>query len=245
MKLIKLFICGNILFFLAVIFNACFSDDSKVSNGGIVLSFDDYYPAAWEQHFDLFDKYKVKVTFFVQNGSVTDFMLNAQSRGHEIGYHTISHPNLRNLSIEEFFEETISRISIFKDAGIELTSFAYPYGYYHPWMHDELLEYYKIVRGFNIFELKHYTTDEMKFGFIDSISIDNIMYRLAAYNRDDFYTSIDAMLKSAKENESIIVLTSHSISDNDWGITPERLEYILRKGRDYGLRFYRFKDFQY
>jgi len=239
------------LFFLVVIINGCSLSDSKehnntveFSDAGIVLSFDDYYPGPWEQHFDLFDKYGVKVTFFVTGNSVTDFMLNAQSRGHEIGYHTIRHPDLRRLSEEEFFEETISRISIFEDAGIELTSFAYPYGYYQLWMHDELLKYYKIVRGFGVFDLKLYTIDDMKFGFIDSLSIDNIMYRLPGYNRADFHNHIDAMLKSAKENESIIVLTSHSIANNDWGITPERLEYIFQKSREYGLRFYRFRDFQ-
>jgi len=243
--------CKNVLFFLVVIINGCsFSDlkehknTVKVSTPGIVLGFDDYYPISWGQHLDLFDKYGVKVTFFVTGNSVTDFMLNIQNRGHEIGYHTINHLDLRKLSEKQFFGETISQTSIFKDAGIELTSFAYPYGVYQLWMHDELLKYYKIVRGSDAFDLKHYTINDMKSGFIDSLSIDNIMYRLAAYNRGDFYHHIDAILKSAKENKSIIVLTLHSISDHDWGITPERLEYIFQKSREYGLKFYRFRDFQ-
>jgi peptidoglycan/xylan/chitin deacetylase (PgdA/CDA1 family) len=232
--------CRIYLFILLIVLNSCsFDTPEEYSNTpGIVLSFDDYYPETWEQHFDLFDEYGAKVTFFVKGGSVTKFMLDAQNRGHEIGYHTVNHLHLPKLSIEQFYEETISRISIFRDAGIELTSFAYPFGEYNSWMHEELLKYYKIVRGFSKF--KRYTMDEMKSGFIDSKSIDNIKYKSEIY----FQSSIDNMLQSAKHYGKIITLTSHKISDDEWGITSERLEYVLNKCQEYGLTFYRYNDLQ-
>jgi len=232
-------ICCFLLF--AIILNGCSWDNSDTrDNPGIVLAFDDYFPDTWEPHFDLFDKYGAKVTFFVTGGSVTNFMLHAQSRGHKIGYHTINHPYLSKLSRKQFFRQTISCIDIFKNAGIELSTFAYPYGDYKLWMHRKLLKHYKVVRGINVNEFRLYSKRDMKFGFIDSKSIDNVYYRSEA----DFKKAIDDMVKLAKEQGKIIPLTSHSISGDNWGITPERLEYVLAKCQEYGLTFYKYKDLQ-
>jgi hypothetical protein len=82
--------------------------------------------------------------------------------------------------------------------------------------------------------------DEMKSGFIDSASIDNITYR----SETSFQYNINNMLRSARNYGKIIALTSHSISFDDWAITPERLEYVLQKCQEYGLTFYRYKDLQ-
>jgi len=232
--------CKNASLFYISVFKSIVSHNSdKYSNTpGIVLGFDDYTPDTWEQYFDLFDKYGARVTFFVTGDSVTNFMFNAQNRGHEIGYHTITHPRLTELSREQFFEETISRVNLFREAGIELTSFAYPFGSYKSWMHAALLKYYKIVRGFG--GLRLYAKEEMKSGLIDSTTIDNICYM----SEIKFQKLIMKVVKYAKKYGKIIGLTSHQISDTDWGIKPERLEYILKKCQEYGLTFYRFKDFQ-
>ena len=246
--------CKKYIFFLLVILNGCSFcfEDSKKS--GVVLGFDDYYPMTWEQHFDLFDKYGATVTFFVLGDTVSDFMTHAINRGHEIGYHTISHLRLSELSKEQFFEETISRISIFRDAGVVLTSFAYPFGNYETWMHSELLQYYKIVRGFD--GKFFYTKNEMKSGFISSKSIDNINYKTVGFLSkrinlkykilQDMYfkRTVNKMFRSARKQGKIITLTSHCISDKDWGITPKRLEYVLRKGKKCDLTFYTYKSLQ-
>jgi peptidoglycan/xylan/chitin deacetylase (PgdA/CDA1 family) len=245
MKILKqlAYVCSSILlFFIVTNFNSCsfYSSEEHSNTPGIVLSFDDYHLTAWEKHFDLFDEYEAKVTFFVdeRKRNVFAFCNSAQERGHEIGYHTKNHLHLREVSRKKFFEETVSRIDAFKDAGIELKSFAYPYGEYDSWMHKELLKYYKIVRGFDKF--KRYTMDEIKSGFIYSESIDNIRYKSDVY----FYDKVNNMLQSAREYGKIVALTSHSISGNDWGITPKRLEWVLKKCQEYGLTFYRYNDLQ-
>jgi len=205
---------------------------------GVLLSFDDYNPVTWEKHFYLFEKYGAKVTFFVTGKSVTKFMLNAQRRGHEIGYHTINHPNLTKVSKNVFYTQTISRKNAFKRSGIDLTSFAYPYGSYSPWMNKELLKYYKIVRGFNGFNI--YSKDELKSGFINSASIDNYFFETDR----SFKQNIEKMVRLAKRSGMIICFTTHGISDNVWGITPKRLEFVLEECKKNGLIFYRYKDFQ-
>ncbi|MDR2621485.1 MAG: polysaccharide deacetylase family protein, partial [Dysgonamonadaceae bacterium] len=163
--------------FFSIFFNATVPLGRTKASGspGIVLGFDDYHPETWEQYFDLLDKYNAKVTFFVVAGTVSPFMLRAQNRGHEIGFHTINHLKLTGLSRKQFFEQTVSRISLFQEAGIELTTFAYPCGAYKSWMHNELLQYYKVVRGFKRFRL--YDKQDMQSGFIHSKSIDNIRHK--------------------------------------------------------------------
>ena len=220
--------------------------DEYSNKPGVVLTFDDSFyeinPNTWTRHFDLFDRYGAKVTFFVNGRTVTGFMHNAQNRGHEIGFHTVTHPRLSQVSREQFFIETISPIAIYKEAGIELNTFAYPFGIYREWMHDELLNHYKILRGYTerySDDFRLYTKDEMKTGFIDSISIDNVYYSSETY----FRNTVDKMLNSAKNEEKIVVITSHGINNARWGITAERLEYVLQKIQEYGLLFYRFKDF--
>jgi peptidoglycan/xylan/chitin deacetylase (PgdA/CDA1 family) len=226
--------------FFTILLNASFrfGERNEHESPGIALGFDDYYPEKWAQHFDLFDRYGAKATFFVNADSVSSFMRTAQSRGHEIGYHTINHARLPQLSREEFLKQTISRMDAFREAGVELTSFSYPFGDYSPGMHAELLKYYNIVRGFRGFKL--YGKEEMKRGFIRSKSIDNTRYRSDAY----FRWEVDNMLNSARMQGKIVPLTSHNIANCRWGIRPERLEYVFRKCREYGLTFYRYKDLQ-
>ena len=228
-----------ILFLCIIIFYSCNDQEEYSDTPGVVLSFDDYFPETWEQSFDLLEKYDAKVTFFVTAGKGTPFMLKAQERGHEIGFHTITHPFLPEISKEQFYIETVSKTDTFRAYGIELTSFAYPYGEYESWMNEELLKYYKVVRGFGS-KKKLYTKETMKYGYIYSISIDNTRFS----SETVFKKYINDILYSAKKHGMIIPLTSHSVNDNEWGITPERLEYVLNKCREYELPVYSYKHFQ-
>ena len=230
---------GFLILFL-LLFSMCsfHQDEIPENNGGILLSFDDYHPITWAKHFNLFDKYNARVTFFVTRGYVTQFMLDAQERGHEIGFHSVTHPNLTRVTRDRFFEETILPINIFREQGVELTSFAYPFGAFEEWMHAELLEYYRIVcgrRGNYVLE-----REDLKFGFVGAKSIDNIAYRSEII----FRRSISRILRGAKISGNIVALYSHDISYSDWGITPDRLEFVLRKAKNLGLTFYTYKCLQ-
>ncbi|ULQ59642.1 polysaccharide deacetylase family protein [Brucepastera parasyntrophica] len=232
---ISIFIC----MFCISCSNTLLKDVPSEDNGsGILLSFDDYSPANWVAYQYLFEKYNAKVTFFVALSSPTSFCFDAESRGHEIGYHTIHHCHLPELSRTTFYEETVLSVNNFRDQGIGLGAFAYPYGEWEPWMHEELLQYYDIVRGFEK-DFYIYEKDRMKNTYIASISIDNIVYK----NNREYERNISRMLKLAKMKENNIVpITSHRIDDSDWGITPERLEYLLRSCKELNLRFYTYKD---
>jgi peptidoglycan/xylan/chitin deacetylase (PgdA/CDA1 family) len=207
---------------------------------GILLAFDDDYQSVWERYFDLFDRYGARVTFFIQ-GDFSPFCPEAQSRGHDIGYHTLHHLNLLKVSRETFFEETLSAIGTFRQAGVPLRSFAYPFGLSEPWMHEELTKSFSILRGFGV-TYRIYSSETIRAGYISSKSIDNISYKSDA----KFEADMRVMLRTLKflGGDRVLPLTTHTIADDaDWGISPRRLEYLLNTAKELKLRFYRYGDF--
>ena len=207
---------------------------------GILLSFDDDYFDVWERYFDLFDRYNANVTFFVP-GTYTSFSDRAMKRGHDVGYHSLSHSNLSKVSRQTFYAETISPAENFRRAGAPLVSFAYPFGAYEAWMHKELLKTYRILRGFSTRFHVYGKADIIQNGFVLSRSIDNVTYK----KDEHFMAEIDIMLRVLKFTGRglILPLTSHIIANTaDWGIKPRRLEYLLQTANDLQLHFYRYRD---
>lgn len=206
---------------------------------GILLSFDDYYPDNWEANFDLFDKYDADVTFFINSLVPTDFCYKAIEQGHEIGFHTAYHINLESASEQEVYTNAIEPIEYYSDAGIPLTSFAYPYGAYTDELNEQLLQYYKVLRGGWHYELN--PKEELKSGLVEARCIDNANF--ASELR--FKLTINKMLYETRWSEgTVVALYSHGIEAGDWCITPERLEYIMKRAKQLDLEFYTFKELQ-
>jgi peptidoglycan/xylan/chitin deacetylase (PgdA/CDA1 family) len=208
-------------------------------DAGILLALDDDYLDRWRHYFDLFDRYGAVVTFFVI-GEPSSFCREALDRGHDIGCHTRSHLNLLKVSRELFFEEALSTVAAFRQAGIPLRSFAYPFGLSEPWMREALAGTFRIQRGFGV-RYHIYSRKDLAAGYIASISIDNIIYKTNA----EFESVLTTMLRALKfiGGDSLIPLTTHDIADDaDWGISPRRLEFLLQTARDLKLRFYRYGD---
>ena len=206
---------------------------------GILLSFDDDFMENWEQNFNLFDHYNARVTFFIQ-GEFCTFSNTALDRGHDVGYHSLNHLNLPKVSHEVFEIETLSKVEDFRNAGVPLTSFAYPYGLSEPWMNDELMKSFKILRGYGV-TFRVYDRASIREGYSSSKALDNILFK----QDKDFEATVDIMFRTIKfigEN-LILPLTTHIISDDaDWGIKPHRLRYLLQSANDLQLNYYRYKD---
>ena len=211
----------------------------KARQCGIVLAFDDYNASNWEEYFDLFDEYNVKVSFFVNAYEPTEFCFDALERGHEIAYHTAGHVDVRGLSEDKMYEQVIQPIETFSNQGIELTTFAYPYGLYSGELNERLLQYYNVLRGAFGYQLagKH----EMRHGFVESLSIDNINYD----SDEAFQARIDSILEELDNNVGAVVgLYSHAIGDGDWCVAEDRLEYLFRRAQEMGIQFYTYKELQ-
>jgi peptidoglycan/xylan/chitin deacetylase (PgdA/CDA1 family) len=215
---------------------------------GLLLSFDDDYMDSWRRYFDLLDAYSARVTFFVQgtieeipDDSLNNFCIEARERGHDIGYHSAHHLDLTKLSRIHFFRETSLAAEAFEKSGIGFSSFAYPYGFWQPWMNEELQPRFGILRGYGV-TFRLYSAEMIRDGFITSKAIDNIVYK----DEELFYSDLTMMLKTAKflDNVAILPLTTHDISeDAKWGIKPDRLENLLKTANELRLKFYRYCDF--
>ena len=102
----------------------------------IAISFD----AAWgDEHtepiLDILDKYGVKTTFFLVEFWVDKFpedVLEIYKRGHEIGNHSSTHPNMAKLSTEDIVKELKgSEYKIEAITGERPTVFRPPFGAYN------------------------------------------------------------------------------------------------------------------
>ena len=108
----------------------------ETSEKKVAISFD----AAWGDEYtqdilDTLDKYKVKSTFFLVGFWVDEFPQNVKEinrRGHEIGNHSTTHPNMPGLSNEGILEELkITEEKIEKLIGKKTILFRPPFGDYN------------------------------------------------------------------------------------------------------------------
>nr|MBQ8252562.1 polysaccharide deacetylase family protein [Lachnospiraceae bacterium] len=207
---------------------------------GILLSFDDYSPDSWSDAFELLDEYGAKVTFFVTLSEPTDFCAEAVRRGHEIGFHTVQHVKMTEMSDSEVYEQAIAPIKTFREQGYELSTFAYPYGLYNEELNVELLQYYDTLRGAYNYVGRY--KEDLHNGFIESYSLDNVHFE----SDEAFHQQISEMLDSLNNcnDGTIAAMYSHAIGGGDWCITAERLEILLQEAQKRNLAFYTFKELQ-
>lgn len=239
MKKKWIMICTLLFFIAAVLGGIKLYRIHLRDQSGILLAFDDYQAPSWRDHFDYFDENGVKVTFFINATEPTDFCYEAIERGHEIAYHGKEHAIMKYCTEQELFELAIEPIDVFREKGIELTTFAYPYGEYSSETNEILLQHYAVLRGAFSYELnpKH----NLRHGFVESLSIDNINYE----SQKAFEERITTILNEAKSVKGTVVsLYSHAIGDGAWCVNEEKLEFLITKAQELGLQFYTFKELQ-
>lgn len=105
-------------------------DDNKIS-----ISFDCAYGADYTiKLLDILDEYNVKCTFFVVKfwaEKYPDVLKEIISRGHEVGTHSSTHPNMSKLSEDKIRYELISSIEkITEITGEKVELFRPPFGDY-------------------------------------------------------------------------------------------------------------------
>lgn len=214
---------------------------------GVMLSFDDH-SATWQEELDLFAAHDARVTFYVSGGFLQDtaetmnFVGPLHAAGHSLGVHTVHHlraPEEYRNDPEAWLQDEVllAKHTLEEATGFPVVAFAYPFGDVSDDATEELLGHFAFVRDF-----QHGTTvyadSELSSTprLIQSTSIDNIRKRSRSYFRD----RLDAL-----EGSDCLVwpITSHHISDEDWGITPETLDWLLGEINARGLRTYVPDDF--
>ena len=116
--------------------------DGKITpaSNSIILTFDDGYEDFYTDAFPILKKYKYKSTIYIvskfinKKGYMTQKELQEiQDSGIvEIGAHTLSHPDLRYLSLNKAQDEIVSsKVELEKMFSINVETFAYPGGGYN------------------------------------------------------------------------------------------------------------------
>lgn len=180
----------------------------------IALTFDDGpHPKYTPMILDILEKYGAKGTFFVigQNAEkYPDIVLDEYNRGHEIGNHTYSHPDLKKISAEDFLNEITKTNEVLKGiTGSEPHLFRPPGGY-----------------------LSNAIVNE-----VASCDATTVLWSWRQDTRDWSCPSVGCVVSTVLDNlkDGDIVLFHDFISGKS--PTPDALEKILSKLTEQGYKF--------
>lgn len=219
---------------------------------GVALSFDDDFVDQWFDNAALLESYGAKVTFYVTRYEELSAERKAklhelQKRGHEIGYHTVTHVDaevfLQTHSVDEYLAQEIDPgLKRMNDDGFFPQTFAYPWNGHTPETDAALKARFRFVRGSA--RLKHgdtylYQPDGRDHG--------QTMMPGASLDAANFDADLleKALTKVQQDGNSVAILYAHQITAVDSPrshITPASLEQVLKSARDKGLKFYTMKE---
>ena len=118
----------------------------------ISITLDDGRLSALSEGAQILEKYGVRGTFYPITNLIGtenehgkygswDDIESVFRRGHEVGNHSHSHSRkLKNLKPQLQREDIAKANELLKDHGIEVKTFAYPYGYYSDTLHETIFE---------------------------------------------------------------------------------------------------------
>jgi peptidoglycan/xylan/chitin deacetylase (PgdA/CDA1 family) len=102
----------------------------------VSLTFDDGHGSQYTKAAPILDKYDVHGTFYVNSGTIGTAakmswpeLVDLRARGHDIGGHSMYHPDFRNLDSDEIARQICDDRVALLNHGLQPTSFAYPFGH--------------------------------------------------------------------------------------------------------------------
>lgn len=223
-------------------------------NGGVCLTFDDISRSStWKAANDvLHPVYGWKITMMLNSAPDAQQKIdiaNLLSYGHEIGNHSVNHPDwqvyLQTHTIEEYISTEVlpQQTRILNNWGVTPTTFGYHQVAGHSnLLNDALFEIFTHVRPYSDLT-------------IGTKYIDPLLYRgqsnlIQAYDIGKFSTveatgntQIASYLKYAKETKTVICFMLHTISMTNSGngvstINLSRLQYLCDYIVNNGMNFY-------
>ena len=139
--------------------------------------------------------------------------------GHEIGSHSVTHPNLAQISQEQLdYELTHSKQYLESIVGIgQVNNFATPYGAYSNNVIDNIRKYYNSQRS----------TDE-SYNSKDDFDANNIKVQNMTNTTE--LSEVVQWIEKAKTDKTWLVIVYHRIADNpgQYDATPENFYAQLR-----------------
>ncbi|WP_347841390.1 polysaccharide deacetylase family protein [uncultured Draconibacterium sp.] len=243
---IRLILTATILFVL-------FGCRQTKQQGAVVFSFDDQYIDEWYSQRDLFNRYNIKATFFINrphllSAAQIEKLKQLQADGHEIGCHGLNHLNVVDYkdSVEVLVKKEIKpAIKILTEMGFPPSSFAHPFGKSLPEIDDVLLQHFKYLRKAT------YNINDTTIDFYNEIyatpnhyKVTNSMGIDTNYNisEENFETGL---LRAVDRNE-VLILHAHKTDSSlaNYTVSPAYLESAFKLCRQHHLKSLRISDLE-
>ncbi len=201
----------------------------------LAISFD----ASWgssrtDRLLDILDEYEVKTTFFLVNIWLEDYPEKAReivARGHEIGMHSVSHPDFTKLSQEKVKSELLDNQKMIKDVtDFDADLFRPPFGAYN----NQLiricseLDIYPIQWSVDSLDWKNITANDMVKRVTKADAGDIILFHNDGENTPDALVEI---LKDFKERGLQVVPISELIYKEDYYIDVNGVQHTKKRSQ--------------
>ena len=201
----------------------------------VSLSFDDGLSSTYSNGLPLLTKYGFVSTQYIISGKLntTGYMTTSMvkaflSQGSEIGSHTVTHPNLTQLTATQLNQElSQSQAKLRSLFGPTVApNFASPYGAYNQTVLTNIQKYYR----------SHRSTDA-GYNSKDNLNLSNIRVQ-------NIYTvttpaQVAAWVAKAQANKTWLVLVYHDVTSNtsgsDYAVTPANLDTELANIKASGI----------
>ncbi len=233
-------------------FYSCSSSKATITNSkaGVVITFDDYFVNEWKEADTKLSKYNWKATFCVSNFeklTATDItnLKALQNKGHEIAGHGFRHLNAKeftkkNNKQQYLIVEIFSLIEAFKKEGIEIKSFAYPFGAKTQTLDFELKKHFEIIRG----TAKGGKKVANNSNFYNGTQLANGIGIDSNYEHFDL-NYIKKVLQYAKKHNKIIIFYAHKPVEKaieKYEVEIQTLQLICEFVKNNQLQFYTLKE---
>ncbi|TNE81340.1 MAG: DUF2334 domain-containing protein [Bacteroidetes bacterium] len=220
------------------------TESTQIKPGTLLLMADDWNVNNWYKYKDSFEKYGLKLTFYVSHIHTMDSMRLAklrvlQSEGHEIAFHTLNHHDAQKYvqanGLQEYLKvEVDSGLALFRKAGFTTKAFAFPCGSYASAYFPSMRQRFQTLR-LNNFPLHQvpYVEDSVKF-----IQPHNFMF--SCFALDDAYgfdqAKLSSLLEEVQKGETVALLF-HSIGeDSPWSMSEANFRTFLMLYASYQVR---------
>ncbi|WP_445723706.1 polysaccharide deacetylase family protein [Flavobacterium sp.] len=242
----------SISLLIGFFFYSCSSTKNTNSNSkaGVVITFDDYFVNEWKEADAQLSIYNWKATFCVSDFEklTTSDISNLkalQNKGHEIAGHGFRHLNAkefakRNNKQQYLKVEIFPLIEAFKKEGIEIKSFAYPFGAKTQTLDFELKKHFEIIRG----TAKGGKKVADNANFYNGTRLANGIGIDSNYEHFDL-NYIKKVLQYAKKHNKIVIFYAHKPLEkatNEYEVEMKTLQLICEFVKNNQLQFYTLKE---
>jgi len=199
----------------------------------LAISFD----ASWgatrtDRILDILDEFGVKTTFFLVNIWLEEYPDKAKeivARGHEIGMHSVSHPDFTTLNEEQIKKELLDNQKMIMDVtGFEANLFRPPFGAYNNKLIQICgeLNIYPIQWSIDSLDWKSISTRDMVGRVTRADAGDIILFHNDGANTPDALVEI---LKNFQERGLQVVPISELIYKDDYYIDVNGIQHTQRR----------------